>query len=268
MLKYGRGEVYTTFNNFESVDSTLPVFDTISEPKNRHVIGYCTFSDGDRIAGYGTYWNHDTIVLGGPGSVEGFIVVSSDGGKSWGKPYVPPENKIFNVINCMTSLDRDTILATGESTNYFLRSTNQGVRWNVDSLILDTTFSAFAPHGLTFTASGHPIGIFSATPFIGDMSIIVRGEQLKSHVEVYERIVYNTHIFPDPATSVINILTIDVSRPVHIYDMLGREVLNGITSAQGILTLDVSHLVRGVYTVLLDHFGKMIPVGKVAIIGK
>ena len=36
----------------------------------------------------------------------------------------------------------------------------------------------------------------------------------------------------------------------------------------GTLTLDVSQLPRGIYAVMIEHDGQMIPAGKIALIGK
>jgi len=44
--------------------------------------------------------------------------------------------------------------------------------------------------------------------------------------------------------------------------------MHGVLSDQGKLTLDFSKLSKGVYDVLLNHFGKVFSVGKVAVVGK
>ena len=53
----------------------------------------------------------------------------------------------------------------------------------------------------------------------------------------------------------------------YIIDMLGREVSEGVLSEEGKLTLDIRSLPSGVYSVLLNHKGNMIPSGKFAVIG-
>ena len=98
--------------------------------------------------------------------------------------------------------------------------------------------------------------------------MLVRGQPTTANVQSYERIIYNTQAFPNPATNRLSINSIDQSRPVHIIDVLGREVLRGELDSRGQATFDVSSLPRGIYAVMLDHFGRLLSVGKVAVVAK
>ncbi len=97
----------------------------------------------------------------------------------------------------------------------------------------------------------------TATTSIGSIKL--------SHVESYERIVNATYIFPNPASTVLHVISNDLLHPIHILDMLGREVFQALIPETGKLTLDVSSFAFGVYYIQLNHFGKMLPIGKFAI---
>jgi hypothetical protein len=51
-------------------------------------------------------------------------------------------------------------------------------------------------------------------------------------------------------------------------DILGSEVLRGMLDDKGTLILDVSSLLSGPYQALIEYDGKVIPVGRIAIVGK
>jgi hypothetical protein len=74
-----------------------------------------------------------------------------------------------------------------------------------------------------------------------------------------------TRVFPNPATTKFSIVSPLVSRPVYIYDIMGREILRDMLSDKGELTVDMSHLPNGIYTLSLDYQGKRILVDKVAV---
>ena len=172
----------------------------------------------------------------------------------------------MSVITNTTELDRDTILAGGFSSNKILFSSDRGFSWRVDSLLLDTAYMASGLHGISMIGKGDVIASFGSGALSNEQTILIRG--VKEKLSVYDMIAYNTHIYPNPATGIVNIVSIDRSDPVHIIDVLGREVLNGVLSGDGKIMLDFSPLPKGMYTVSLDHRGKRVLVGKVAILGR
>ncbi len=261
-FKYKAGPFYTTYDNFRTVDSTKPMFDSLVTPRwYAYLITNCTFGGGDTILGYGTFFQKDTIpAFGG----YGLIMRSVDGGSHWEKPYTFP-TEFFSQIDYTTQLDRDTVIAIGMSNPNILLSTDRGYSWKVDSLLMDTSYYTSTAGGISMAGDGHPIAILS--PGQGNQSILLRGEWAKLHVDYIERIIYFTKIYPNPASGVVNITSIDVSKPIHIMDIFGNEVMHGILSDQGKLTLDVSKLSKGVYDVLIDHYDKRFAVGKIAVIG-
>jgi hypothetical protein len=196
----------------------------------------------------------------------GAITRTTDGGKSWTS--FPIADSV-GAIHSMSSLTRDTIYASGSSgAHRMLRSTDRGASWSLDSVLLDTAYEFVAANGLTVMADGHPVGLFSQSSYDVDPSAIFRGEWEPARVEIYERIFYGTHLYPNPATTEFTITSVDPSRPVHVFDMIGRELLHDVLDTRGVATLDISRLPRGVYSVVLDHYGKLLPVGKVAVVGR
>lgn len=256
VFKYGWGAIYSTNDNWQTIDSTLPIYTAGSDPKYKHyLLTSCNFGGGDTVIATGIDYYRDTF----PG--DGLIIRSVDGGKHWEQP-TTFRNSLID-IRYTTPLNHDTVLAGGWGGSKIIVSTAHGSTWKVDSLVLDTNYPVYTPFGLSMTGDGHPIGIFSHAFFKGSTGILARGTLATSKVESYERIIYNTYIYPNPASSEVNIISIDIKRPVYLYDILGREVLKSVTSLQGKVTFDVSRLPIGVYSIVLDHFAKMLPIGKV-----
>jgi len=63
----------------------------------------------------------------------------------------------------------------------------------------------------------------------------------------------NVYIYPNPASTTLNIVSTDPSPSFKIIDILGRTVVSGRTLDHGTLTLDISSLPRGVYSVLVQR---------------
>jgi hypothetical protein len=247
VFKFGYGPIYTTYDNWKTVDSTKPFFDDVSDPGKNYILIHCNFTGGDTIVAYGT------TLQGG-----GLIARSTNAGTSWQKP-LALLGVNFDYIYYMTSLDRDTVLAAGESINEFLLSTNRGETWSIEPLIVDSTYPVNICDGLAPTSDGHFVGIYQG--------ILVREENIRSSVESYEKPGFDTYIYPNPTTSEVNILTAHATLPIHIVDMLGREVFQSIISAQGAQKVDVSMLARGIYEILIDINHKTTLAGKFVVIG-
>ncbi len=262
VFQYATGTIYSTKDNWVTFDSTKPVFDTFPDSiKVNSVLGRCVFN-GDTIITFGILYTNNGFV-----SV-GLIERTTNGGISW-EPPVYYHNGYLSDVLYVSPINHDTIFAQG--TNYahsFLLSTDRGATWKPDSNIIDTSFPDNDISALTTTESGRPIISFAQGNMPGTAGILAVGVPAKLKVESYERIVYNTHIYPNPATTEVTIVTVDHLRTVHLIDILGREVMSAMTSDQGKATFDLSQLPRGIYSIVLDHYGKMLPVGKVAVTGK
>ncbi|HYM20176.1 MAG TPA: T9SS type A sorting domain-containing protein [Candidatus Kapabacteria bacterium] len=258
--KYGHGPIYTTRDNFKTIDSSKEIFDSITDHGYHYLLMNCTYTAGDTILAYGKFWPKDTV---DPFGGYGMIMRTTNGGNSWEKPFIYPTIKIGQVDQT-TTLDRDTIYAAGLENYNFLRSTDRGATWQCDTILMDTSYNPYTCWGLTITGDGHPVASFSYIP-IQYSSVLTRGEFVKSHVDVIEKIVYNTRIYPNPTSGKVNISSIVGSDPYRLVDIFGREVMSGKLSDQGTTTLDVSSLSQGMYELILYHFDLRFSAGKIVV---
>jgi len=86
----------------------------------------------------------------------------------------------------------------------------------------------------------------------------------------YGKIYYDSRVFPNPATTTLNIVPVEPSMPFKIIDVLGRTVISGKTLDHSTLTLDISSLPRGAYFVYVERSdikGDFAIAGKIALIG-
>ena len=256
LFKYSSGEIYTTRDNWKSVDSTEAIFDSLNDPKRLSVAAHCNFSGGDTMIAFGAH---------SPNSPHGLIVLSTDAGHRWEQPWTFDTS--FGQISCMSGLDRDTILANGtnfgNSLEEVLLSTDRGLTWRKEPLLYDTAFPTDA-YGIALSPDGAMIAAFG----IPGESVLVRGAWAQSAVAQVMPLVNILSINPNPAAVKVTIRSDSPSLPIHLLDILGRTVLSGTLDERGAASLDVSSLPRGVYSVMIGRDGMMVPVGKVAVVGK
>jgi photosystem II stability/assembly factor-like uncharacterized protein len=254
--------ILTTSDYWKTIDTVSKLFDSLDAPTNYYRFTYCNFTGGDTIVLYGVYFN-----FGDQNDTKGVMMQTVDGGKHWHHPII--FDSVLK-IEKMTSLLNDTVFAGGPSAGYYLMSTDHGMTWRTDSLILDTNYPAYSLKGIAFTASGNPIASYAfQNKFTGSIpSILIRGERLTRSVESSGRLNYNQRVFPNPATTTLNIASIEAASPFKIYDLFGRVVIKGMVRDRATLTLDISSLSPGIYFVFVDdiHRGIPIPVGKVMVI--
>jgi photosystem II stability/assembly factor-like uncharacterized protein len=256
-----RGPIYTTTDNWHTIDSTKQLVDTVNDPEaSCYNFYHCNFTGGDTMIAYGLYYYYckDPLAL---------IIRSTDAGKTWSKTfdYFGP----IGTVDAMSRADRDTILAGGFGKRDYLLSTDNGITWSNQNLpVPNTTYEPDVCISIDWASNGHPVAAFKGDNYPVEASIIIRGDRITDHVDSYENIVWNTYIYPNPATTEINITTPDISRPVHIYDILGREVMRNMTSTEGKVKLDITNVMPGIYSVVLDHDGKMLSIGKVVVYRK
>jgi photosystem II stability/assembly factor-like uncharacterized protein len=260
--KYGHGPLYTTYNNFVTIDSTGLIFDSTFDPKFRYVLARCIYGMSDTVFAAGAYWPSDTVLMGGS---NGIIMRSLDAGRTWEKPWIFPTSVLARVRE-VSSIDRDTIFAAGGDNRHYIMSTDHGKTWQIDSIMIDTVYETAKCFGMAVSKDGHPVAIFGHPGFV-ILSVLTRGEFIHSSVEVTERIKYNTYFYPNPTTGLVRIESIDKSKsPISVVDIFGRELLKSKLSETGKVTLDLSNLIPGIYNILLDYYGKVFIVGKVALI--
>jgi len=253
VFKIPHGPIYTSKDNWNTVDSTSRFLDSLPDG-SKYFFNYCNFTGGDTIIVYQEY-----IGIGGA------IMRSTNFGKTWENPII---TQGVTAIDYMTDIIRDTIIATGRGDvgNKILISTNRGASWRTDSIILDIPYNSIRAKGLTFTSNGSCIASFSNNHIKNlslDSSILIHSKPVNEKVEWFGVVYYNQRIFPIPAMKTLSIANVEDAMPFSMIDILGRVVISGVLPSRNSLDLDVSMLPRGVYYVLVDN-GKR---GKV-IIGK
>jgi hypothetical protein len=140
--------------------------------------------------------------------------------------------------------------------NFVSYSQDDGHTWYADSTLLgDTLTSMFWPdaeHGYITASQNHSLVVYR---FVSRPSGVLPAEQAVSHAA----------IFPNPAVRSFIINGVAPFSIVHLFDVLGRDVLRDKVPASGSLTLDVSHLPCGIYVVVIEKDGGMVPAGRVVV---
>ncbi|MFI5263765.1 MAG: T9SS type A sorting domain-containing protein [Candidatus Kapaibacterium sp.] len=237
----GNGPILRTSDNWKTIDSSKPLIDDSTYARLGYFFEYCFFGRGN------------TIIIAGrdTGKSGGVIIRSSDGGNTWDAPFRYTGNW-FNV-RYLSSPDKDTIVGTGWMTNQILISTDHGKQWVVDSLILDTTYRVYYSPAIAHAGEGRFVAVLAPAPMIGIQAIIARTGSLPAKVESDISLLKTLSIYPNPASSKIHILSRERSGEIEITDVVGRTVLREKISGNIELTLDISMLSPGAYTVNLDH---------------
>ncbi|MEI8134892.1 MAG: T9SS type A sorting domain-containing protein [bacterium] len=152
----------------------------------------------------------------------------------------------------------------------------------------DTYDTLFRKWGQELPDGEFTVRIGAASCLIGDKIYVIGGvfgrgatdtslnqvltiPQLQSVENGFDKIFYYSRIYPNPATTTLNIVSVEVGTPFKILDILGREAMIGKTLDNATLTVDISNLSTGFYYVLVeraDMKGQYSIAGKLAVIGK
>jgi len=257
VFKYDLGETYYTSDNWKTVDSTKGAIDR----SDSAILSDCNFGSGDTIIEFGAVFVNSP---GFPTRDYPIIVRSTDAGQSWKVVFKDTDTSVvLGYVRTMSPLDRDTIfagLSLGRTRVLF--STDRGETWSIDTLLFDTAVDYIGMYSVAMNASGQ---------FVGAMGLandaLVLGDRAVSSVQSFEHLAYYSYLYPNPATHSVNVVSEDRNHPLHVYDILGREVLRSQLGENGKCKLDVSMLPAGMYVVMLEHDGSFLPVSRVAIIG-
>ncbi len=152
----------------------------------------------------------------------------------------------------MSDPDRDTIVAGGESGNYLLISTDRGLTWVRDSIILSENVDLGFLRGVSLTTDENIVAAFDDLPILGSGWLVV-GTFSNSEVSHDKASSGEVSVFPNPATQSINLSAFPAGVVVHILDILGRDVLRATFPKNGRLTLEVSGFPAGFYFVTDGH---------------
>jgi hypothetical protein len=225
-------KIYHTSDNWKTIDSTPPISDTsIHFPSFRNF----NWGAGDTMIAYG--WEN----VGGHSG--GLIARTSDGGKSWKKSEVPSGA----AIGVMSKISDDTLFAgrSDFARNSILLSTDQGLSWSADSMIIHTSGQEYVQDVISGIVRLPSRELLLGTQVIpGLMGYILVGTLGVAsvnigHAEEFE----NSGVFPNPATRLLHVHATTGSSKV--FDAVGRAY--AVPNHDG--TLDVSSLPAGVYYV-------------------
>jgi hypothetical protein len=165
------------------------------------------------------------------------------------------------------------LFAAGEDIHgYYSFSTDKGETWKKDSLrILNRNYGN---GGAEFCrviewAGDSPLRLFSeAGIYSPNFTGILRGISSKSSVEKHTDNYTQNWVYPNPANSVITILTRQENTEIFVFDQLGREMKHVISLSSRATNFIVSDLPNGVYTVVLIADRKESVLGKFIVAKK
>lgn len=261
-FKYGHGPFYTTYDDFATIDSTPPLFDASSDSLYQYVFAFIGYGTKDTMFAMANYFDKDSTGTVRP---HGLIMRTTDGGKTWEKPWIFPWTKLA-YLRHITSLVRDTIYAAGGDHRHYIYSVDRGKTWTLDSINIDIDHETGTCYGIAVVNDGHTIASFGSpgTPL---ESVLARGEFGPLKVEYIELIKYYSYFYPNPTNGKVQISSLLPYLPVAVVDIFGREVVRGLhLSAEGKCALDLSLLPPGIYNVILDYRGRKFIAGKIALI--
>ncbi|HZK76051.1 MAG TPA: T9SS type A sorting domain-containing protein [Candidatus Kapabacteria bacterium] len=265
ILSYGFGVVYTTKDDWNTVDSTGSIItdSILAEP---YVYEWCSFGAGDTMIAYGNRYT----VQGHPYPC---IARTTDGGKKWASVY-DDTSSFFRSgwVSALSDINRDTIIAGIDYgfNNTVLWSTDRGETWRYDTLIFhDSNYpGADGNWGVGFNSAGDLLGAYTLSNTLAVAPVLVIGQHSAAGVPSNNGVVLYAKLFPNPATTSLTLTGADAGHTVHLLDILGRAVLEGKVPASGTLTLDVSHLPRGIYMAMIERDGAMLPAGRIVLVGE
>ncbi len=246
----GIGSVLTTRDNWKTVQESKSIVDSVHTPNwQNYFFNSCRFHGMDTIIAYGYFM--DSIY-------HALISRTIDGGLSWEKPYVSridtTKHGYFwaGIVNNMTEIYNDTVIAATFDLPKLLLSTNAGKSWNENQWQLDTSYGITESTGLSWTSNGPVVIVGSG--LIDLASLILKGTITRSFVP--EQIIRDKgiRIFPNPAQTEVQIRSDIPLHSVSLYDMLGREIRNKLTFGTKNISFDLHGLSPGFYTMSTgDH---------------
>jgi len=252
---YSQGLVYSTADNWNTFETENPAIASDVE-RTHYTFQSCTFGtgDGDTILAEG-YYNPN------PDSnfVFGAICRSLDGGKTWENPVRWLDGSQLTVY-CASDPDRDTVIAGGIIVNkHFLVSTNHGQTWQVDTLQVDSASDNVNVFNAEWTNHGPIIQLST--------SKIIKSPPKQLSVESDDgKLYFNYRVYPIPTTEKINIVSVETPQKFHIYDVVGREMLMGMTLDHATLQISIANWPAGVYFAFVDNHGVPISIGKIILV--
>jgi hypothetical protein len=263
LFGYGYGPILTTKDNFETIDTTKTIFNPTSDSFYSYLFTDIRFGKNNRVIAFGSYkWYDSTTNY----INHGLIIRSTDGGVTWGKPYICSHKTLAQIFH-VSSPDKDTIFATGGYYPFYLMSFDGGETWKIDSITIDTSYPIEHSFGIEVVNDGSPLAIFGPFEIASRHSIIAKGKYLQNNIQSGEVIKYYTRIFPNPVNKTVTIKTIPrMNDKVTIIDLNGKELMVDYLPDSGELTFDCSRLSSGLYSVIIEHNNRSTMIGKFSVV--
>ncbi len=261
IFTYGSGIVYTTKDGWNTIDSTGPIIS--DSPAPQYVYASCSFGGGDTMLAYGNRYS----LRGNPYPC---IARTTDGGKRWVSVY-DDTSSFFRSgwVSALSDINRDTIIAGvgGSFPNIVLWSSDNGETWRYDTLIFhDSNYpGAGGNWGIGLNSEGELLGAYTLSSSLALAPALIIGQHEVAGVSSNIGLYLYAKLFPNPATTSLTLTNAFGGNTIHLFDILGREVLNGKVPSSGALTLNVSSLPRGVYVAIMEHGNTMLPLGKIIL---
>jgi len=261
IFQWNTGKIFTTTNNWGTVDSTPPIF---SDPVQMvdHVFYDCSFGAGDTMLVCG---EHENLARD---SGYPYLARTTDGGHHWSTVYDDTTGTEGYIIDPTSDVNRDTIVAGVVGyQNAVLWSSDNGITWEIDSLRFNDERYPYENQadGVGLNSDGDIVGAFDYWTNSVYTSFLSIGVPVTSGVNSNPFNSLERQLFPNPATTSVTIPGAETGSTVHLLDILGRDVLSDKVPPGGTLTLDVSRLPRGVYEAIIEKDGQMLPAGRVVL---
>jgi photosystem II stability/assembly factor-like uncharacterized protein len=247
-----QGLIHTTYDGWNTWDSLHIRASSDTATGYRGIVG-CEFIGQDSILAYGSM-----VVGTSQNTQRSRVLLSVDGGKSWVEQldrftYAWPSHFSASYAGLWVGGGG----GNGEGTLY---STDRGLTWIDDSatLSLPPLWTKQGMDAVQVVSPTRAIGIFNGD--IVDLNLSTLS------VEQYEREIYGTHVYPNPASGFVNIQSTVGSTPIVLVDPLGREPIVAQLNPDGTLHIDISKLRNGVYQVNMFYNGTFLHITNLVVL--
>jgi hypothetical protein len=124
------------------------------------------------------------------------------------------------------------------------------VSWKIDSVILNANHILQNIADISINASGDFVAIGVGNNAIATPGILFKRVFTHTSVRKNEEEISILSFYPNPASSILNVVSDSRATSIELVDMLGRTVMSQTMNLNQ-LQLDVSSLPRGVYSIRL-----------------